>query len=272
MDGNGAADRGRGARLREALTSGHNTLETDRAAAVELQKRWPWAGTAVIHARAFHRHAAEDAVTRSAPAAGVIFACAGYPPASRHLAAADRPLHALAARAAPGTVFGYADADPKVTAVTAGVLAAGSRGMVSAWTADEAVPEDVLGSPAAARMLAAGPVHVGAVLCAHYWVPCNVQAVVAAYARLLPPGSTLALSLPAADPGWADTEEWVKACSRAIGRQMYLHTPADLLRWIAEADMDLHPWGVRDAAVWGRPSAIGGDGLPWAMTATGIVK
>lgn len=258
------------ARLREALTNGHNTMERDRAAAGELLKRWPRSGQGVTHAYAFHRHAAGEAVTASVPAAGVIFAAAGYPPADRRIAAADRPLHSLAARAAPGTVFGYADSDPKVTAVTRGVLAAASRGAVSAWTAGEAVPEEVLGSPAAARMLAR-PAHVGLVLCAHYWAPCDVQAVVTGYARLLPPGSTLALSMPAADPDWPDTQEWVKACSRAIGRQVYLHTPADLSRWIADAGMGLHPWGIRDAALWTGPSAVGGNGLPWAMTATGVV-
>jgi len=249
MDGNGD----RAAWVRAALQGSLLAPAADREAAAGLDRLWPGTGDLIAQAHGFHRRAAAWGVRDKpgVPAArAVIFSACGLPPR-------DGPLHAQAAAEAPQALFGYCDPDAEATVVNRSLLALPDPGRVSARTADPADPAGVLGDVMAWREIRAGrPVQVHAVLVPQRWPGDLLRRVLAGYAQILPPGSSVALSaIQYADGGY------LAACEAVTGARIWSHDPADVARTVAQAGLRLHPWGVRDAAQWGRP-APGGDRRP----------
>jgi len=232
-------DAGRIARVRDVLAGGHLGLEADRQAAGGIRDACPQAPALVTAAGEYHRVAAWRAVTAgipefpAPPAAGVIFAGCGYPD--------HGGFHARALQASPAALFAYAPSDPWALALNLELLAHPDPGHVSAYLADAHDPAAVLGNPHAQEILSRGPVMLQLQLRAHWW-PADLAAwVTAEYARRLPPGSTLVMTLAVAgDP------EAAEAVARAAGSPFYLHPEHEVARWAQDAGLLLSPVGVRD--------------------------
>jgi S-adenosyl methyltransferase len=207
-----------------------------KKAAGELEAASPGAAHRLKLARAFHARAARWAVSEDG-AAGVVFAACGYPTAP--------PMHAAAAEAAPGAHFVYTASDAGVTAALRDALA-GSGSAVARVSCME--PEKLLGHPA---VQAAGtPLSVQIQLAACFWSPDHARDVTGGYARLLPPGSTLVMSVTI--PGEGHEEDWAKASERATGSRAYAHSEASISGWFEGAGMRLASHGIRDARTWSR--------------------
>jgi hypothetical protein len=268
------ADLGTVARVRDALAGGKRALGRDRDVAAYFEERFPGVGKAVTVAHDFHRRAAMRAVTGqlgAPPAAAVIFASCGLPsPAGA--------LHASAVEAVPRIRVLYADSDPKITETNRTVLARPDPGRVAALTGRARCPQEILGSPQAAELLTQGPVSVQVILVPHRWPPDVAREAVAGYAELLPPGSTLCLSLgsPDRDPRTgkmtAQAREFLDLMSLA-GGPAYPHFPEDVASWVEDAGMLLNRMGVADAREFGRPAPSAPlAGLPGrVIAAAGIV-
>ncbi|HXJ26563.1 MAG TPA: SAM-dependent methyltransferase [Streptosporangiaceae bacterium] len=263
--GEGDPDPDAPAQTRAAATGGHNATARYRREVGAITARWPFTARLVRDANSFHRRASAWAVTAGG-CSGVVYAAAGYPPEG------EPPLHAPAARENPGALFGYCDPSGKVTAVLAGTLAMADPEHVSTWTARWADPEAVLGAPAAREMTRRGPVMVQAVLVPQRLSSRECARIIAAYARMLPPGSSLALSMGTADSRWPDLQDYLAAVSAVAGAQVRAHSPRQAARWLARAGFALHPFGVRDGASWEGPAPVRGDsGQPWVMSVIGML-
>jgi hypothetical protein len=238
-------DAGRIARLRDVLAGGHLALEPDRRLAASILQRWSWAAGLVKDANDFHRRSAAWAVRGGTPdfpvrpAAGVIFAASGYP-------LPPYGFHEAAARARPDALFTYADTEPAVAAYSKVLLACPPplSARPSTFLASARDPAALLGAPEARAVLGRGPVMVQLQLCVHWWPAQFCAWAVGEYARLLPAGSTLALSLGV--PGGADgLGEFMRELGRG-GGTVYAHTEADVAGWVAAAGLALTPAGVAD--------------------------
>lgn len=241
----------------------------ERAAAARLEELYPGLGRMFLAAHEFHRRAAAWAVTGGSPAfpvppaAGVLFCGAGLP-------VPGEPLHARAASAAPAARFAYIDADDQVADVNEGALAGERVAVGTAWPGD---PRAVLGTPACAALLDAGPASVHLVMMASRWPAGLAAAAVAGYARLLPPGSTVALSLVVPDPGEAGRR--MAQDGALAGSPGYAHSQQDVAAWFTGAGMRLHPSGVQPARAFGRDWAAAYRLVPRlpgrVMAAAGLV-
>lgn len=234
--------------LRDVLAGGGLSLRADRELAREILDRWPRTAALVRAANESHRRAAAWAVAGGTPdfpvppAAGVIFAAVGYP-------VPDGPrgssygLHAAAQAARPDALFAYADPDPEAHAFNEALLAYPDS-HVSACAASARDPAGLLGAPEAQAILERGPVMVQLQLCAHWWPPEFAAWAVAEYGRLLPPGSTVALSLII--PGSADdSADFLDTLGQA-GSRAYPHAGGDIVEWIDAAGLKLSPAGITD--------------------------
>jgi S-adenosyl methyltransferase len=244
------------ARLRDALADGHFAYRADRELAAQILERWPGTAALVKGANGFHGRAAAWAVSggtpeyRVTPAAGVIFAASGYP--------LPDGFHADAQAAAPAALFAYADADAEAAQLSRALLAGSDPGRVCAYEASAGDPAGLLGTPEAKAILGRGPVMVQLQLCAQWWPSRFCAWAVAEYARLLSPGSTLALSLII--PGGGDGAAGFTAdVGRAAGR-IYPRGEAEVARWVKAAGMKLAPPGVAD---------VRGHDLGWAAAEFG---
>jgi hypothetical protein len=249
-------DAGRIGRLRDVLAGGSLSLREERQLAAQILERWPGTDALVKGANGFHGRAAEWAVSggttqfRVPPAAGVIFAASGYP--------LRGGFHAAAQAAAPAALFAYADAGAEAVELSRGLLAGSDPGRVCAYKASARDPAALLGTTEARGMLMRGPVMVQLQLCAQWWPGRFAAWAVAEYARLLPPGSSLALSLTI--PGGGDGEAGFMAdVGRATGR-IYSRGAAEVARWVRAAGMELAPPGVAD---------VRGRDLGWAAAEFG---
>jgi hypothetical protein len=249
-------DAGRIGRLRDVLAGGHLALEPDRRLAADILSRWPWVGGLVRGANDSYRRAAEWAVAGGTPdfpvppAAGVIFAASGYP--------VGGGFHATAARARPDALFSYASADAASVMFARALLAAPDPQHVSAYPASARDPAGLVGARQAKAILERGPAMVQLQLCAQWWPSAFCEWAGAEYARLLPPGSSLALSLgiPGGAPGAA---EFTADISRAGGR-VYSHTEGQVARWVKAAGLALAEPGIVD---------VRGRELGWAAAEFG---
>lgn len=245
-------DAGRIARLRDVLAGGDLALEADRLAAASILDRWPATAALVTGANEFHRRAAAWAVKGGSlvpPAAGVIFAACGYPLPGKADAVSGRRLrrgfHAAAQAARPGALFAYASADPVTVRWCRSLLAAPDPLRVSAFLASARDPAALLGAPAVQVITDRGPVMVQLQFCCQRWPGEFAAWAVARYAELLPPGSTLALSLGI--PGGAPSApELVADLSRAGGGAFCPHGEAEVAGWITDAGLKLVPPGIAD--------------------------
>jgi hypothetical protein len=259
-------DADRIAQLRDALAGGQLALQPDQELAMAITARWPETAALVRNANEFHRRAATWAVVGGAPdfpvrrAAGVIFAASGFPIGIKFDWDADfrrllpgAGFHPDAAAARPDAMFAYAEADPEATAYNQVLLGKADPLRVAAYQASAREPKRLLEAFAARTLLDRGPVMVQLQLCCHWWPPEFCTWAVGEYARLLPPGSTLALSL--AVPGGTDDAGELMAEFSRTGGAFYPHTEADVAGWIAACDLTLVPPGVAD---------VRGRGKDWA--------
>jgi hypothetical protein len=260
------------ARLRDVLAGGHLGLQADRDLAAQILERWPGTGALVKAGNEFHRRAAARAVAGgeagfpAPPAEGVIFAASGFPLGTRTDPESFRALpgggfHPRAAGQAPSALFVYADADPLAVELSKVLLGQPEPLRVSACQVPASDPGGLLAHPTVRMLLDRGPVMVQLQFCALWW-PSELAAwVVTEYRRLLPAGSTVALSLIV--PGGADgSGEFLAALGRAGGTP-YPHTEADVAGWITAAGLDLVPPGITD---------VRGRELGWAAAKFGRLR
>lgn len=192
----------------------------------------------------FHRAASLWAVTEekhALPARAVVYTASG-------LAPRDRPLHQDAAQARPGARFVYADACEKHTLINRAVLAGGRVAAVEACEED---PEGVLSAAAEAGADPGRPLSVHVLFAPQRWPGWLARQVLLGYRRLLAPGSSVCLTLGAAAPG--PEGDALVAAVAAVAGPVYRHDRTEVAGWFADAGLDLHPLGVTDARVFGRP-------------------
>ena len=90
-------------------------------------------------------------------------------------------------------------------------------------------------------------------LCAQWWPGDFAAWAVAEYGRLLPSGSTLALSL--AVPGGGSDAGALSAAIGSTAGTVHVHTEDEVARWVAAAGLELTPEGSRTCAAgnWAGP-------------------
>lgn len=208
------------ARLRNALENGKWANAADRELIKRLDELCPNSAELVHKVREFHRGAARTAVLKGA--AGVVYAGSGYPASPMpHLTRTGRPM--------PGQhVFAYPH--EAVTFVNLGKLA---HKRVAAVTAPASDPARLLDMPAVRDIK--GRLQVQCQLVAQYWSPEDAPRIVGGYADLLPPGSTLVLTLGA--PVTAEGHRFADAIAAAIGMPVYAHTTGDVRDWLDRAGL-----------------------------------
>lgn len=223
------------ARLHLALAGRDAARFADRGeieAAARIEARWPGTGAQFAAAPAFHGRAARRAVTDDG-AAGVIFGAAGFP-------GAVAP-HGEAAAAAPGARFVIADASGEASYLNGQLLAGPGASAVRASVRD---PEGLMGLPEVAAL--GSPLQLHLQLCAHFWAEETCRDLLGRYAGLLPPRSTLALSLWCSD-GTAAGREFLAALGAAAGCPAYGHSCGEVAGWLEGAGMKLLAPGVGGA-------------------------
>ena len=170
-------------------------LGTDAATrdlACKVRDRWPDLPAQVQAARRFHSAAARQAVDGGIRR--VIFAQAGVP-VVKDGAACSFPLHREAAQAAPAARFCYADPGGEAVLLTRALYGCGQ---VTAVQGSIRSPRAVTGAAGFGA-----PLH--AVICraALTWVPGGqAQAIIAAWADVIGPGGSLALSVAVGAGAW----------------------------------------------------------------------
>lgn len=256
------------ARLTDALRGGPHALGPERAAAAEVERRWPGTGEQFRRAAGFHAQAALEAVTAWG-ARSVILAGAGYPVSGWEGAVLPHPVAAIAA---PGSRYLYCSADEAITLLWQRVLRHDRR--ASACQAPAADPRQVAGM---ARMAGLEPPwSVQLQLCAHWWTGEQAAAVIAGYAEAgehaeaLPPGSTLVLTVPVAG-GQHPRGEMGRLAERVTGVMPASHAPEGIAGWIKGAGLEL-AWGPADVRAWpGRQWADGDLAAPLGTRVVGVV-
>lgn len=239
------SEAGRIADVRCALAGGRLAGARGRELAAWVTGHDPRAGDWILAAMAFHGRAARWAVTEDG-AAGVAFASSGLP--------CGEPPHAAAMRAAPGTRYVYADANEE-TVLQREAIDGGPRVSAVCKLARDA--KGLLGSP---EVTAIGtPVMLQLQQSLHHWAPDVARRVLRDYGRLLPAGSTLALSWwePA---GTGTGERFLGICSAAAGWRLHGHPAGTVASWLEEAGLSLAWPGITDARAW--PLQVQGEMAP----------
>lgn len=214
-----------------ALAGGIYCTPPDREFAAAFEARFPGTAAQMQAARVFCARAAERAVTEQG-VRGVIVAPAGYP--------CSPDPHTAALEAVPAARFCFCDPDPEVTLVNRAVLGRDPR--VTACRADAAGPARLMSQPETAAL--PRPLLVLLPHVAVHWPGDFAADIVAGYARLLPPGSMLAMTTGIGDgtaAGDAAQQAW-----RDTGAPVFAHTPDDLEDWVTGAGLKISAEGVRD--------------------------
>jgi hypothetical protein len=262
------------ARIMDALRGGPHGSDPERAVVAEVERRWPGSGAQIRAACDFHVRAAEWAVNGATrdedawPAAkSVIFAACGYPPSGWDGAALP---HSAAVLAVPSARYLYASADQAITMLWQQVLApSGLRPLASACLAPVADPGQLAGMARIAGL--EPPWSVQVQLVAHLWPGPVAGEVVAGWAAVLPPGSSLVLSVPV--PGGVGAGgEFGRLIGSVAGTMPHPHSEGAITGWITGAGLELHPDGVEDVrALPGRQWAGGVLGAHLAGHVVGTV-
>lgn len=209
------------ARVRNALERGRWADAPDRALARRLGVLCPGAAELVRKVREFHRKAARAAI--AAGAAGVVYAGSGFPADPMpHMTRTGNVMHGQ-------HVFAYPDEG--VTFVNQGET---RHERVTAITAAGADPAGLMGMPEVQAI--EGRLQVQLQLLAQYWPAEEAARITAAYAGMLPSGSSLVLTL--GSPVTAEGRQFAKAVEDAIGMPVHAHTAADVRCWLESAGLE----------------------------------
>lgn len=234
------------ARIRNAVIGGPWADSDDRELAAAIERQWPGIGQLAGHIRSYHRASAVAAAERGV--AGIVFAAAGLP-ASPH-------PHEDAQRLYPAVRYVYADPDKAITFINAGTYTGNPA--VAAVTRTVRDPEGLLGSPEVQAVIrppgtpegaADRPVSVQIIFVAHWWPATMARELVAEYARLLPPGSSLVLTLGVSNGSDASREfgGWFRS---RTGVKAYSHSPETVTSWLTDAGLETA--GAVDVRTWSR--------------------
>lgn len=238
-----------GARLLDALRGGPHAHKAERAAAAEVERRWPGTGEQFRRCAEFHGSIAQWAVTMGG-ARSLIITAAGYPPSG--WPGASLP-HRGAARAVPGSRSLYCTGDEPLALLWQRVLRGDPRAL--ACQAPAAAPWHVAWMARMAGLEA--PWSVQLQLCAHWWPGVVAAGIVAGYAEVLPPGSTLVITTPAAG-GRPAGGEMGRAVEKETGAMPVGHSAEAISGWVASAGMVMR-WGPGDVRSWPVRDLAGGD-------------
>lgn len=225
------------AKVRDAFTGGHYADREERIAAGEILARFPAIADAVRAARRCHADAALRAVTREG-ARGVVFGACGFP--------CEPCPHAAALEAVPSARFAYCSVEPRVTYYSGGELGGPN---VAACRGSLRRPAELLALPEIAAI--GGPLQVQAQLSAHYWPDRQGPELMAEYARLLPPGSTILLTAGIADATDAG-RAFLAMLSAASGLQAQARTAREVVSWLKDAGFRVRWADVTDVRTYGR--------------------
>ena len=246
------------AQLREALAGGALACGAAREAARELTAVFPGAPGLPAAMWGLHRNLARLTVTGREPASAVIFCAAGIAPR-------DALLHGPAMQAAPRARFCYLDPDPLGAEYNRALLADADPGRVHAATAQGRDPVAVLEAAEAGGTGTGRPLSVHLMISPQRWEPGLARDVLARYAGLLAPGSSVVLSVAGIAPG-RDGDRYLEALTAFTGRT-WRYTPQDAAGWVTDAGMRLA--GHASARAWGR--AARGD-LVRVNAVAGVVR
>ena len=216
---------------------GKQHLAADRLVGDAIRRRFPAVPDHVEAARKFHlraaRWCADDGISRFI-AAGVATWLPGHP-----------NVHDAAREADPGAEVVYVHRGLEALARARALLAGPGVRFVRAKT-DR--PDELLSAAPVAAMIAEGkPVCVMLGMTLHFSAPREALSQVASYARALPPGSAVAVSVALPD----NSPEAAELLAMFTPAPVCRHTAEDVAGWLEDAEPDgaglvLVPPGVCD--------------------------
>ena len=263
MSGQGTRDRDIAvpgpAQVREALAGGPLAGGAARVAARELTAVFPGAPGLPAAMWGIHRNLARLLVTGPRAAGAVVFAAAGI--------ARDGLLHGPAAQAAPLARFCYLDPDPVAAEWNRALLADADPGRVSAGTAPGRDPAAVLEAAEAGGISTGRRLSVHLLVSPQRWEPGAARDILAGYAGLLAPGSSIVMSLAGIAPG-RDGDRYLEALSAGTG-PTWRYTLEEAAGWVTGAGMRLA--GSVSGTAWGRGARAAGD-LVRVNAVVGVVR
>jgi SAM-dependent methyltransferase len=221
------------ARIHDYLLGGHDNYDADRRVADQIKKVAPAAEMA-----ASSRLFAGRAVTWAALQHGITqFADIGSGLPS------GQAVHRLARAADPSSTIAYVDSDPLVTRSAQRILHPLDGG-IAFLHADLRDPETVLADPALAKVIDLDdPVMILLTLVLQFMTAEQAREAVAGYARLLAPGSVIAISVPSI----ADPAAFTRVQELWPG-ELHNHTRAEIASFLD--GLDLVPPGLVLARGW----------------------
>jgi hypothetical protein len=205
-----------------ALAGGIHVTPADKADAAAIEAAYPGTGDQVRALRTLHARAVTWAVCGQG-VRGVVIAAAGFP--------CDPDPHEQALTMLPGTRVVLADPDDEAALINEAVLGRDPR--VTAVRARTLDVSGLLRCPAVQAL--PRPLLLLLPFVPSLWPPDTAAAALAEYARLLPSGSLLALSLWVPDGGPAGEE--FTALWRQHAGPLCGHTPADVAGWLEGAGL-----------------------------------
>ena len=247
------------AQVREALAGGPLAGIAARDAARELAAAFPGAPGLPAAMWGIHRNLARLAVTGPRAASAVIFAAAGI--------ARDGLLHGPAMLAAPSARFCYLDPDPVAAEYNRALIADADPGRVHAARALGRDPAAVLEAAEAGGISTGQRLSVHLMVSPQRWEPGAARDILAGYAGLLAPGSSIVMSMAGIAAG-RDGDRYLEAVSAGTG-PTWRYTLEDAAGWVAGAGMRLA--GSVSASAWGRAARDAGD-LVRVNAVAGIVR
>lgn len=181
---------------------------------------------------------------------------------------ASPPVHATARCVIPRARVAYVDSDPLVISHACALLATSDG--VAAVAGDLTHPGEVMSDPGLLAVIDPGsPVCALLALTLHFLRRDAAREVVAGYARLLAPGSVIAVSVIRND----DPGSWERARAAYTAGTLHNHTAGDVASFLG--GLDLIPPGVTLARAWrgGMADAtLTPDGTAYVLAGAGRVR
>lgn len=240
------------ARMYDFWLGGKNNFEADRKEAERMLQVLPdlprlTRENRMFLRRAVHWLAAERGIRQ------FLDAGSGLPTASN--------THEVAQSAAPGVRVAYVDKDPVVVSHANALLADG-RDVIAAG-GDVTDPAAILADPRVAALIQPGEpcaVILAAVL--HFFSPEQARDIVTEFARLIPPGSYLVVSIG------ASATTFTREYSTSV---LYDYSPDDV-RGLLSGFTLVNPPGLADALDWTPGTPVSGPPRPGARVLAAIAS